>query len=488
MRLSYITSALSLILKDIGLVTFIPIFVALFYMDFNSIIPFFTAGIFALFLSLIIKKSVKQNSNSESLNDIKRSEALMIVSLSWVLFGAIATIPYLFYGFSTIDSIFEAVSGITATGATIFQKFDYPKTLLFWRSFTQWLGGMGIIVLFVAILPQFAVAGRQMFFAEAPGPTEDKFTPRIKSTASALWIIYAGLTALCAVSLLAAGMNPFDAICNSFSTLSAGGFSPNAQSIGGYNSNIINWIIILFMFISGASFVLQSKVLTKRKPSLFWKSEEFRCYTFTILTLSAIIGLILYFQQNYSIFHSITASIFQVLSISTSTGAASENFQLWTFDAKIMLFFAMFVSSCSGSAGGGLKITRWILIAKYIKNELYKILHPNAVLSIKIDNKVIPNDVIRQTIFFAFCFFGLWAITVLALTMVEKNFVLGLTASISAIGDIGPGIGDVVGPMGNYAPLHYISKIIIIIDMFIGRLEIIPFLVLFHKDFWAIKK
>ncbi len=488
MRLSYIASALSLILKDIGLVTFIPIFVALFYMDFNSVMPFFTAGIFALFLSLIIKKSIKQNSNSETLNDIKRSEALMIVSLSWVIFGAIATIPYLFYGFSTIDSIFEAVSGITATGATIFQRFDYPKTLLFWRSFTQWLGGMGIIVLFVAILPQFAVAGRQMFFAEAPGPTEDKFTPRIKNTASALWIIYAGLTALCAVSLWIAGMNPFDAICNSFSTLSAGGFSPNVQSIGGYNSNIINWIIILFMFVSGASFVLQSRVLTKRKLSLFWKSEEFRCYTFVVLILSAIIGLILYFQQNYSIFHSITASVFQVLSISTSTGAASENFQLWTFDAKIMLFFAMFVSSCSGSAGGGLKITRWILIAKYIKNELYKILHPNAVLSIKIDNKVVPNDVIRQTLFFAFCFFGLWAITVLALTMVEKNFVLGLTASISAIGDIGPGIGDVVGPMGNYAPLHYISKIIIIIDMFIGRLEIIPFLVLFHKDFWAIKK
>jgi len=488
MRLNYITSALSLILKDIGLVTFIPIFVALFYMDFNSIMPFFTAGILALFLGMIIKKSVKQNCGSETLNDIKRSEALMIVSLSWILFGAIATIPYLFYGFSTIDSIFEAVSGITTTGATIFQRFDYPKTLLFWRSFTQWLGGMGIIVLFVAILPQFAVAGRQMFFAEAPGPTEDKFTPRIKNTASALWIIYAGLTLLCTILLCTAGMNPFDAICNSFSTLSAGGFSPNPQSIRGYNSNLINWIIILFMFVSGASFVLQSRVITKRKPSLFWKSEEFRYYTFAILIVSTIIGLILYFQQNYSIFHSITASIFQVLSLATSTGGASEDFQLWTFDAKIILFLTMFVSSCSGSAGGGLKMIRWILIAKYIKNELYKILHPNAVLSIKIDNKVVQNDVIRQTIFFAFCFFGLWAITVLALTIVEKNFVLGLTASISAIGDIGPGIGDVVGPMGNYAPLHYISKIIIIIDMLIGRLEIIPFLVLFHKDFWTMKK
>ncbi len=488
MRLNYITSALSLILKDIGFVSFIPIVAAVYYKDYNSILPFFAAGIFALFVSMILKRVLKQTSGSTELNDIKRSEALFIVSLSWISFGFIAAIPYLFYGLSPVNALFEAVSGITTTGATVLTRFDYPKAMMFWRSFTQWLGGMGIIVLFVAILPQFAVAGRQMFFAEAPGPTEDKFTPRIKNTASALWIIYAGLTFTCAFLLWLAGMNPFDAICNSFSTLSAGGFSPNAQSIGGYGSNLICWIIILFMFVSGASFVLQSRVLTKRKLSLFWKSEEFRCYTTIVLILSAIIGLILYFQQHYSVFHSLTASVFQVLSLATSTGGASEDFQRWTFDAKIMLFITMFVSSCSGSAGGGLKMTRWILIFKYIKNELYKILHPNAVISTKIDNKVVPNDVIRQTIFFAFCFFGLWAVTVLALTMVEKNFVLGLTASISAIGDIGPGIGDVVGPMGNYASLHYISKIIIIFDMFIGRLEIIPFLVLFHKDFWTIKR
>ena len=488
MRLNYITSALSLILKDIGYVTFIPILVALYYKDYNSVLPFFTAGIFALFVSMILKRVFKQTSDSNTLNDIKRSEALMIVSLSWITFGFIAAIPYLFYGLNPINALFEAVSGITTTGATILTSFDYPKAFMFWRSFTQWLGGMGIIVLFVAILPQFAVAGRQMFFAEAPGPTEDKFTPRIKNTASALWIIYAGLTFTCALLLWLAGMNPFDAVCNSLSTLSAGGFSPNANSISGYRSNLITWIIILFMFVSGASFVLQSRVLTKRKLSLFWKSEEFRCYTTAILLFSVIIGLILYCQQHYTFFQSITASLFQVISLATSTGSASENFQLWTFDAKIMLFITMFLSSCSGSAGGGLKMTRWILIFKYIKNELYKILHPNAVLSIKIDNKVVASDVIRQTIFFAFCFFGLWAVTVLALTMVEKNFVLGLTASISAIGDIGPGIGDVVGPMGSYASLHIISKIIIIFDMLIGRLEIIPFLVLFHKDFWSIKK
>ncbi len=488
MRLNYIASALSLILKDIGLVAFIPLIVAVYYHDVHSLLPFLTAGFVTLFTGMIIKKLFNVKSEEDSLNDIKRSEALFIVSFSWVIFGFIAAIPYLFYGFSPINALFEAVSGITATGATIFIKYDYPKALIFWRSFTQWLGGMGIIVLFVAILPQFAVAGRQMFFAETPGPTEDKFTPRVKNTASALWIIYAGLTVACVFALYLAGMNPFDAVCNAFSTLSAGGYSPHAQSIGGYGSNAIKWIVIVFMFISGTSFVLQSRVLTRRKLSLFWKSEEFKCYLAIICILSLFVGAVLFVQQHYSVFDSITAAVYQVLSLSTSTGSASEDFQLWCLDAKILLFITMFVSSCSGSAGGGLKITRWILIFKYIKNELYKILHPKAVLTVKIDDKVVAPEVIRQTIFFAFCFFGLWAITAVVLACIEQNFALGLTASISAIGDIGPGIGDVVGPMGNYSTLKPLSKIIFIFDMFIGRLEIIPFLVLFHKDFWKLKK
>ena len=297
--------------------------------------------------------------------------------------GLLAAIPYLFFGISPLDALFEATSGITTTGATILTTFDYPKTLFFWRSLTQWLGGMGIIVLFIAILPQFAVAGRQMFFAETPGPTEDKFTPRIKNTASALWIVYAGLTVICTICLWLAGLPVYDSICNSMSTMSAGGFSPNSLSTYGYHSNLINWIIIIFMFIAGSSFVLQSRVVTKRKLSLFWKSEEFKVYAISMLVLSGLLCLALCLKQHYSLFHSITASFYQVLSLATSTGSASEDFSLWSYDAKVFLFLTMFISSCSGSAGGGLKITRWILIFKYMKNELYKILHPKAVLAVK---------------------------------------------------------------------------------------------------------
>ncbi|MBD5401573.1 TrkH family potassium uptake protein, partial [bacterium] len=482
MRLNYIANALGLILSDIGLFAFIPIITALYYQEWGSLLPFFAAGIFALFVGDVLKRI--GNSGNDVLNDIKKSEALIIVSLSWLLFGVIAAVPYLFFGLSPINALFEGVSGITTTGATILQDFDLPKSLIFWRSFTQWLGGMGIIVLFVAILPQFAVAGRQMFFAEAPGPTEDKITPRIKNTASALWIVYFGLTVLCAFCLWLAGMPVYDSICNSMSTVSAGGFSPHSNSIGGYGSNVICWIVIVFMFLSGTSYILQSRVLTRRKLSLLFKSEEFRCYAILIVVFSLILAGVLFAQQHYSVFHSLTAGFFQILSISTSTGASSENYQLWSFSAKIILFIAMFISSCSGSAGGGLKITRWILIFKYIKNELYKILHPNAVISIKIDNRVVAPDVIRQTLFFAFCFFGLWAGTAIALTILEQNIVIGLTSAIASIGDIGPALGRVIGPMGDYSSLKDISKLIFIFNMLVGRLEIIPFLVLFHKDFW----
>ena len=490
MRLGYIGSALSLILRDIGFVTFIPILVALYYHDWNSVLPFLAAGAFALFLSLFFKYIIKGLSDVDvnSLNDIKRSEALMIVSTSWILFALVVAIPYLFYDLSFVDSLFESVSGITTTGATIFQTYNYPKVVLFWRSFSQWLGGMGIIVLFVAILPQFAVAGRQMFFAEAPGPTEDKITPRIKNTASALWIVYAGMTVICAICLWLAGMNPFDCICNAMSTLAAGGFSPNPLSIAGYGSNLINWIIIIFMFIAGSSFALQSRALAKRKLSLFWKSEEFRCYVCIILIFSLVLGGILFFEQHYSLFHSVTASVYQILTLSTSTGSASEDFQLWSFNAKIVLILAMFISSCSGSAGGGVKITRWILIFKYINNELYKILHPNAVKTIKIDNTVVAPEVIRQTIFFMICFMLIFAIVSVAITFIEQNATLGIVASISSLGDIGPGLTKATGPMASFAAIHSSSKCLMIFNMLIGRLEIIPFLILFNKDFWLIKR
>lgn len=487
MRINYVANALGLILMDIGIVTFVPVLVALIFHEWNSALAFLAAGIIALALGDIAYKTDKNRSKEDELNDIKRSEALVVASLAWVLFGFIAAIPFLFSGFSFIDSMFESVSGITTTGATILTDFDIPKSLLFWRSFTQWLGGMGIIVLFVAILPQFSVAGRQMFYAESPGPTEEKFTPRIKNTASALWLVYTMLTLLCAICLFFAGMPIFDSICNAMSTLSAGGFSPNAESIGGYHSNAIMAIIFVFMFIAGVSFVVQSKVITKMDLRYLWKSEEFKLYTKIVIILSLILGGFLFFENHFSILHSLSAAAYQVLSISTSTGSSSENYQLWSFNSKLILFITMFLSSCSGSAGGGIKMTRWMIIFKYLKNEMYKILHPNAVMSIKIDNIVVSPIVIKQTIFFVLIFFIIFGISALLLTAIEGDIVIGTTSAIASLGDIGPALGHVIGADGNYSTLKSVTKAIFIFNMLIGRLEIIPFLVLFRKETWKLK-
>lgn len=486
MRLNYIANALSVSMRYTGIVLLVPVAVALFYQDFNSILPFLVASFVAETIGFALRNLVPNTKSLENLNDIKKDEGLFIVAISWISFGLLVSIPYLFYGLSPLNAIFEAVSGITTTGATILTHFDYPKAFFFWRAFTQWLGGLGIIVLFIAILPQFAVAGRQMFFAEAPGPTEDKFTPRIRNTASALWKIYAGLTILEIILLYLAKMPLFDAICNSFSTLSAAGFSPNSQSIMGYHSNVITWIVLIFMFFAGASFNLQYKVLTHKNPFLLFKNEEFRLYGTLVLIMAILITISLCINNQFSLFQNFTDASFQVISIATSTGSASTDFIQWNYTSKALLFVAMFMGSCASSAGGGIKMARWLVVFKTMKAEITKILHPNAIINIKVDNKTVQPEVARQIIVYVFFYFLIFGGMSVLLSIFEGDTVLGLTGAISALGNIGPGLAPSIGPMANCDGLHHLSKIVMIAGMFIGRLELIPFLVMFQKDFWKV--
>ena len=487
MRLSYILNALSIIMMYLGVFLLLPVVVALICQDWFSIYPFLSASILSAGCGYLIRKFYPASASLDNLNDIKKSEALFIVALSWITFGVIAAIPYLFYKFSVIDALFESVSGITTTGATIFPHFNYPKALFFWRSLTQWLGGIGIIVLFVAVLPQFAVAGRQMFFAETPGPTEDKFTPRVRSTAALLWGLYLGLTVLLVVLLTLAGMPLFDAVCNSLATLSAGGFSPNAESIMGYRSPLITCLILLFMFFAGTSFNLQYMVFVKKKnPFLFFKNEEFRLYFSVVMISSFLIALSLYFTNNYNVFAAIRHAMFQVVSLMTSTGSASVDFVQWSFPAKILLFIVMFFGSCASSAGGGIKMTRWLLVFKSMKAELVRILHPNAVINVKVDDNVISTEVLRQVIVFVIFYFVIFGLTAVIITLIEQNYVFGLTSSITTLGNIGPGFGA-IGPMASFDILHSSTKFILIVNMLVGRLELIPFLVMTQRDFWSIK-
>ena len=483
MRLTYIFTSLRLILRCIAIVILVPAAVALYYGDFDSIAPFVTPALISIVLSFIF---TPRSNTFESLNDIKKSEALCVVALSWILFGLISMIPYLYYGLSPINSLFESVSGITTTGASILTSYDYPKTMFFWRSMSQWLGGMGIIVLFIAILPQFAVAGRQMFFAEAPGPTEDKITPRIRHTATAVWTIYVILTAIEVILLKIAGMPLFDAVCNSFSTLAGGGFSPNAISTMGYHSISICWIMTVFLFCAGINFALMYKIFVNRKISFVIKDEEFVTYCAIVIAFSLLLASVLYFEHTYNFLNSITHAAYQVCSIMSTAGSASADFAQWTLPAKMLLFLLLFCGSCSGSAGGGLKVVRWIILFKYMKKEVAQILHPNAVYPIKINKTIIPTEVVKQIIGFVLFYFAIFVISAIIISLLENSTLIGVTGSIATLGNSGPGFGA-IGPMGSFDFMHPVSKMICIFNMLVGRLELIPFLAMLHPDFWNIK-
>lgn len=484
MRLTYLAYSFSLSIMYFSIVLLVPIIVALYYHE--NAFPFLIAAAAAFLISVTLRKIVKGTSSIKSINDIKKSEGLCVVTFSWLFAGFLAAIPYLFYGISPLNALFEATSGITTTGATILTHYDYPNAIFFWRSFTQWLGGMGIIVLFIAILPQFAIAGRQLFSAEAPGPTDDKFTPRIKNTAAALWKVYAGLTIVEILLLKFTGMSGFDAVCNSFSSISGGGLSPNENSMMGF-SNTIMWIIAFFMFFAGVSFNLQYRAWAKINPLVLFKNEEFKVYFGFVVLVALALSVSLFVNMHYDFANSITHAFFSVTSLISSTGFCSVDFTKWDYASKLLLFATMMFGSCASSAGGGLKVMRWLLIFKIVKSEMIKILHPKAVFDIKMGNYSVPKDILYQTLMFVFFYIAILVISAFLLGLFEKNTVVAISGAVSAVGNIGPGFG-IIGPLSNFDSLKVFSKIILIIDMYIGRLELIPFLVLFQKDLWVFKK
>lgn len=488
MRLGYLLNSVSLVLIFTGFVAFLPIIVALCYQDFNSAIPFVIAGVMACLSGLTCKLFVNKFFPQQKMTDIRKSEGLAIVLLSWIAFSVVASIPYLFFGFGFIDSFFEGISGVTTTGGTILTHFDYPKAMFFWRALSQWIGGMGIIILFIAVLPQFAVAGRQMFFAEAPGPTEDKLTPRIKNTASALWVLYIAFTLIQILLLVYFKMPLFDAICNSFSTISSGGFSPNSQSIMGYNSIAINWVVIVFMFFSGCNLALIYRFLSKFNYKMIWKNEEFKTYLGLILLVSlAIFGLLFLNSHQYT-FRTFTDCVFTVLSIMTSTGFVSCDYPMWSISAQVLLFIVIIFGSSAGSTGGGIKIVRALIVFKYLKRELVKLMHPNAVVTIKMNNVTVAPDIISQIIAFVMFYIAIFFISGLCVSIIENDFVVGFAGSMSTLSILGVSFGHVIGSAGDYGTLSPITKIIFMFNMIVGRLELIPVLILLNKDFWTVKK
>lgn len=480
MRLSIVTHLTGVLVRMFGATLAAPALVAAGFREWRDAAGFVAAAAASIVLGTLMRRA--GDAQVGQIADVRRVEGLAIVAATWLVIAHLAAIPYVWAGIGFIDALFEAMSGLTTTGATILVDFSaYGRGFFFWRSLTQWLGGMGVIALFVAVLPRLAIGGRQLFFAEAPGPTDEKLTPQLRKTALVLWQLYFLLTALEAAALTLAGMSVYDAVCHAFTTMAAGGFSPHPLSIAGYQSATIDWIITGFMFVAGANFALQYRAVRGSRTALT-QDEEFRAYAGLVLLAVAAVTMFLAFD-GLALGDAVRHGAFQAISILTTTGYASTDFQLWDAQAKMVLFLLMFVGGCAGSAAGGPKVVRHILMARYTLRELKRILHPRAVLPVKLGGRVVPESILRDVQVFMLFYLLTFAVGTAIVITLGADLMTGITASIACLGNIGPGF-DAVGPMANFAALHPVSKIVLTLEMWIGRLEVLTVLVFFRLEPW----
>jgi trk system potassium uptake protein TrkH len=429
---------------------------------------------------------------SRSLNN---KDGFVIVTLSWLLVALAGAMPFYLSGAipNFTDAWFESMSGVTTTGATIIGN---PNTLphlpngieslthgvLYWRSFIQWIGGMGIIVFTLAILPILGAGGVQLFKAEVPGPVADKIRPRVKETAKILWLVYVGFTSLQFILLGFAGMPWFDAICHAFTTMPTGGFSTQNASIAAYANPAIHYIIILFMFIAGVNFALLFRSLTGNIKICF-KDPEFLAYIGIMFAATLFIFLNIASAQGEWTHDNFLSSLFQSVSILTTTGYGSADYEIWPFFSQFLILILMFVGGMGGSTGGGMKVARVILLVKYAATETRRMLHSRAIIPIRIGDRYIGEDVVRNTLGFFLFYMSIFGITALMLTTLNLDIESAIAAAASAIGNIGPGLGA-FGPTDNYALLHPIGKWMLTFCMLLGRLEIFTIMVLFSRTYW----
>ncbi len=419
--------------------------------------------------------------------DMGIREAFAVVTLSWVVASAVGGLPFYIGKLAPTytDAFFEAMSGFTTTGATILSEIEsLPKGLLFWRSLTHWLGGMGIIVLGLAILPFIGVGGMQLYKAEVPGPTPEKLTPRIQQTAMLLWGAYVALSVAEVIALLLCGMNFYDSLTHTFGTVATGGFSPRNASIAAYGSPLIEWVITVFMFLAGTNFVLHYMAL-KGKLSAFWKDEEFRFYTrFTVITIAVVSLVNLGLHSGDPVSKVIRDASFQVVSIMTTTGYTTVDYAIWPVAAKFILLLLMFFGGCSGSTGGSIKQMRIQIMFKRIKKEINQLLHPQQIMKIRFNNQVLQPYEVSSVTSFVLLYVMLFVIFSLVMIIVSGLDLVSGAASVAAtLGNIGPGLGA-VGPVMNYGFINIAGKWILSFCMLLGRLEIFSVIMLFVPGIW----
>jgi len=443
---------------------------------------------------------------------VGQREALLLVALSWLLGAVVAASPYYMWSLlrpgtqtsahdfdSFTNCYFEAMSGLTTTGATVVQSLaTLPRSLLLWRALTQWLGGLGIVVLFVAVLPMLGVGGKRVFRAEVTGPAPEGVVPRIQDTARILWLIYVGLTILEVVALRMCGMRWFDAVCHTFTTLATGGFGTLDASIGGFNSTAIHITIIVFMFIAGVNFSLYYQLIHGDWRALF-SDAEFRTYTGILAVAALIVTVSLVGSPSdasagaghaQGLGTSLKHAVFQVVSIQTTTGFCTADFDAWSYAAKATLVALMFIGGSAGSTSGGIKVVRILIAAKVLIAELEQSYRPKVIRSVKIGAASVDADLKRATLVYIIGFLGVFALGTNALMLCEAEGAIDIstaaTAAVTTMSNIGPGLGK-VGASQNYAWLADSSKIVLCVLMVVGRLEMFAIVALFSPRFWRVE-
>ncbi len=459
-----------------------PMLVSIIYLD-GAFESFFYAFAVTLITGIVMWLPVKNHKKELRLRD-----GFIIVVMFWTVLGVFGAIPFIIdpdIQISITDAIFESISGLTTTGATVISGLDQlPKSILYYRQQLQWLGGMGIIVLAVAIMPMLGIGGMQLYRAETPGPIKDsKLTPRITETAKALWYIYLALTIACALAYWIAGMDVFDAIAHSFSTVAIGGFSTHDASMGYFiNNPAIEMVAIFFMFIAGVNFALHFVAWRSRNIIHYFADSEFKTYFAVLLIVALITSSYLYYMDIF-IYpeRALLHGVFQAVSIGTTTGFTTHDYYIWPSFLPVLLLFTSFIGACAGSTGGGMKVIRFLLLLKQGFREITRVIHPNAVVTIKVGNKPIPDNVIKSVWGFFAAYVATFSIILLMLMLAGLDQISAFSATAACINNLGPGLNEVGS---NYASLNNAAKWILTFTMLLGRLEIFTLLVLLTPAFW----
>ena len=417
--------------------------------------------------------------------EITVREGFLVVALSWVIMSAFGALPFVLSGFvpSYCDAFFETMSGFTTTGASILSDIEaLPKSLLFWRSLTHWLGGMGVIALAVAIFPSLGIGGFQLFKAEVPGPTKDKILPRISQTSKALWGVYVLLTVVQTLLLLAGGLDLFESLCTTFGSLATGGFSPRNASIAAYPSPYVQYVIIFFMFVAGANFNLHFMAL-RRRFHQYIVDPEFRFYLGVVVITSGLIMASRLHQGTHLSEALVRGSLFQVVSLVTTTGFITEDYEHWPLVTHCLLLTLMFIGGCSSSTGGAIKNVRVYTALRSMSSEMKRLIHPRGVFPVKIGTKPVSESVLSNTMGFIALYFLLFLFGVLAMAALGAELDTALGAVAATLGNVGPGLGT-VGPVDNYSHFPDLAKWLLSFLMMAGRLEIYTVLIVLNPNFW----